>query len=100
MKFSFYKDRDKILKTYKQKRKYIRGAEHDGVDIDTEFRKDIHICADFPARVMKARNYLRPFLRKSKAEARNTYIRYDTLIIDNSAYTFDADYEDIVLVEK
>ena len=83
-----------------QNRKYIRGAEHDGVDIDTEFCKDIHNCEDFLAIVMKARNDLRPFLRKAKAVGRNTYIRYDTLIIDHSAYTYDADSEDIVLVEK
>ena len=42
-----------------------------GVDIDPEFRRDIRICEDFPARVIKARNDLRPFLRKAKWEGQN-----------------------------
>ena len=33
------------------------------------------MCEDFPARVMKARNDLRPFLRKAKTEGQNAYIR-------------------------
>ena len=118
VKFSFYKDREKILKTYKQKKKDIREventdaannggaqggaqglAEHGGLDLYQDFRRDIHICEDFPARVIKARNGLRPFLRKAKSEGQNAYIRYDTLVIEDSAYTYDENSEDIILVE-
>ena len=106
VKFSFYKDRDKILKTYKQKKKQIREAENAdiarnesgneaGLIVDPEFRRDIHMCEDFPARVMKARNDLRP-----KTEGQNAYIRYDTLMIENSAYIYDEETEDIIAVDK
>ena len=55
VKFSFYKDRDEILKTYKQKKKQIREAENAdtasneseneaGLIVDPEFRRDIHMC--------------------------------------------------------
>ena len=51
-----------------------------GVDIDPEFRRDIRISEDFSARVIKARNDLRPFLRKAKLAGQNTYMKYDTVI--------------------
>lgn len=114
VKFSFYKDRDRVLKKYKQKKKDIREAEiaaaanrgsnqsddNDTDDIDPDFRRNIHICEDVPARVMKARNDLRPFLKKTKSEGREAYIKYDTLIIDDGAYIYDEESENIVQVEK
>ena len=59
----------------KEAEKQVQGAEGgEGEDVDnasnhsedTEdelFRKDIHVSEDFPSRVMKSRNDLRPFLR-------------------------------------
>ena len=49
---------------------------------------------------MKARNDLRPFLRKAKTEGQNAYIRYDTLMIENTAYIYDEETEDIIAVDK
>ena len=107
IKFPFYKHKDQVLKSYREKRKTIReagdaaianGEERD--EIETDFRKNIHMCEDYPARVMKARNDLRPFIRKAKSEGKEAYLRYDKLIIEGDAFVYDENNETIVLVDK
>ena len=77
VKFSFYKDKEKILKSYREKRKEFneREAERENAqgdsdeaahfDYDNSFRKDTTVSEDFPSRVMKARYHLRKFLRNA-----------------------------------
>ncbi|MEW8544943.1 MAG: hypothetical protein AB2693_15565 [Candidatus Thiodiazotropha sp.] len=114
VKFSFYKDRDRILKTYRQKRKNLRqsepgaqqgieSGENENADVTNdhnEFRRDIHISEDFPSRVMKVRNDLRPFLKKALSEGKDAHLKYDKLIINRDAYTYDNETEGLSLVEK
>ena len=120
IKFSFYKDREKVLKTYRQKRKIANdlikehenerqnanSADANGADDNLDeinfglFRKDITMCADFPNRVMKARNDLRKFLKSAVAEEKRAYLKYDKLIIDGEVYEYDNVAGDIVQVDR
>lgn len=113
-KFSFFKDKEKVLRTYRQKRKESNEKEEqktraaqggsddvfDGDEDDTEetFRKDITISEDFPSRVMKARNDLRSFLKSALANKKKAYLKFDKLVIDDQQYEYDVDSEDIVPV--
>ncbi|MEW8544972.1 MAG: hypothetical protein AB2693_15715 [Candidatus Thiodiazotropha sp.] len=115
VKFSFYKDKERILKSYRQKRRASnerekeRGANressHEASNVEHEneetgFRKDITICEDFPSRVMKARNDLRKFLRDALANGSKAFLRYDKLVIEGDVYEYDAATEDIILIDK
>ena len=115
VKFSFYKDKESVLKKYKQKRKIVndliqdrenarQNAEHaneyyEEIDFGL-FRKNVTVCEDFPNPVMKARNDLRKFLRSAIAYLKNAYLRYDKLVIENEVYEYDSTEEDIVQVDK
>ena len=115
VKFSFYKDKESVLKKYKQKRKIVNDliqeqesarqnaddANEDQEEIDFGlFCKNVTVCEDFPNRVMKARNDLRKFLRSAIANKKNAYLRYDKLVIENEVYEYDSTAEDIVQVDK
>ena len=78
VKFSFFKDKDRVLKEYRRRRKEhneIRNPDdrqdyagnladdNTGDNTDSEFRSNIYISEDFPRRVSQARYYLRPFLK-------------------------------------
>lgn len=96
-----------MLKAYRQKRKIIseaaNSAAEDGnelEEVETDFRKNIHLCEDFPSRVIKARNGLRPFIRKAKRDGKELYLKYNRLMIDGDAYEYDEITEDIVLTDK
>ena len=108
VKFSFFKDKEKILKSYREKRKLLneREAERENAqngpdedadyEADMSFRKDITVSEDFPSRVMKARYHLRKYLR----DALKAYLKYDKLIIEEEVYEYDSTLEDIVLIRK
>ena len=120
IKFSFHKDREKVLKTYRQKRKIANdlikehenerqnanGADANGADDNLDeinfelFRKDITMCEDFSNRVMKARNDLRKFLKSAVAEEKRAYLKYDKLIIDGEVYEYDNVAGNIVQVDR
>ena len=88
LKFSFYKDKDRVLKSYRQKRKDVnelikereteqqsagnKNENPDDIDFGL-FRKYLTVCEDFPSRVMKARNDLRKFLKKAVADGKHAY---------------------------
>ena len=114
VKFSFFKDKEKVLKRYRKKRKEVAAKEIDnelhgggaeggdedadsaGNDIeDTLFRKHIHASEDFPSRVMKCRNDLRSFLRDTLKASKNAYIKYDELVIEKDTFMYDENTEDI-----
>ena len=102
VKFSFYKDKEKVLKLHREKRKICneREIEHQNAtgdldhdaqgELDDPFRKDITVSEDFPGRVMKARNYLRKFLRDALKNNKKAYLKYDKLIIEGEAYEYDS----------
>ena len=62
VKFSFYKDRDNVLQTYRQKRKDENNERNnDATDGDAEMAPRIRVTEDFPERVTKARTKLFSF---------------------------------------
>ena len=96
----------------KEAEKQVQGAEGgEGEDSDnvsnysedTEdglFRKDIHVSEDFPSRVMKSRNDLRPFLRDALKSGKKAFIKYDKLVIEKDAFMYDENTENIKLCSK
>ena len=76
-KFSFFKDRDAVLKAYRQKRKDEReSAPTEGdrrVDTD-QLDETVSVGEDFPARVRNERKKLMPFLKKCLSQEKNAYI--------------------------
>ncbi|MEW8548715.1 MAG: hypothetical protein AB2693_34875 [Candidatus Thiodiazotropha sp.] len=100
-KFSFFKDREKVLKAYKEKRKAERESQNDeeGSLNNTEQPVNtVRVGEDFPARVRNVRKKLLPFLRKCISERKNAYLKYDKLVIDNNIYEYDSENKVPVLV--
>ena len=110
VKYSFFKDKDTILKEYRKRRKeynenrnvddrreYASGGQPDdntGGD-DSPFRTNIYVSEDFPSRVSKARYNLRPFLKRELQDNNRAYIRNDKLVINGDIFEYDADNKDL-----
>ena len=114
-KFSFYKEKEKVLKTYREKRKQSNAREKqcegatggsdddrhgENDEFEENFRKDITACEDYPSRVMKARNNLRKFLKDALKDNKRAFLIYDKLIIEGDAYIYDQEAIDILLDGK
>lgn len=99
VKFSFYKDKDKILSVYREKRKHLtrpENTENDQTnenenqgDTETDQTKRVRVSEDFPERVAKDRSSLIPFLQKAIQDIHRAYLKYDKLIVNGDAYTYD-----------
>lgn len=106
VKFSFYKDRDKVLKAYREKRKRQneQSAETTGASAAEQIEQSetcrIRVCEDFPERVIKARSNLYSFLRSSIDSGRDAFLRYDRLIVDGQPYQYDYDQKRPVPIRK
>ncbi|MEW8107368.1 MAG: hypothetical protein AB2801_20365, partial [Candidatus Thiodiazotropha endolucinida] len=100
-KFSFFKDKESILKTYRQKRKDRVNTETteatgntnnvDENEDSTMRNKPIRVSEDFPERVKNARMKLYPFLRSCHEKGTQAFLRYDTLVVDGQPYVYDYD---------
>ena len=66
-KFSFFKDKDKILKKYREKQKIARQNMRDQAENATTEpeQSEVRVSEDFPERVTKMRSLLYPFLKQS-----------------------------------
>ena len=51
--------------------------------------KTIRISEDFPARVIRVRYKLYPFLKSSIEEGRHSYLKNNRLMVDDQEYTYD-----------
>ena len=109
VKFSFYKDRDKVLNAYRDKRKHDNEqrrnvSNNEGATGHVEEEQgpgeNIRVCEDFPQRVIKARSKLYPFLRSSIDNGREAYLKYDRLYVDGQPYEYDYDLQRPVPVRK
>ena len=91
VKFSHYKDKDRILKRYRE----IRNARPAQPSSDTGNADDadqpatVRISEDFPERVRKVRGLLIKFLNQALRAGKDAYIRYDRLIVNDYAYEYD-----------
>ena len=108
VKFTRYKDREKVLKAYREKRKAQNNAAPDGAMADPnggddephDIRRDIRVSEDFPERVIKVRTKLYPFLKSSLEKDYDAYLKYDRLIVDGQEYEYDYTRERPVPIPK
>lgn len=94
VKLSFYKDKDKIIKRYRELRKSVREAHpRDNVDgaggAEPTSGIRVRVSEDFPDRVRKARSALIPFLKQSIDSGKNAYLRFDKLVVNGNSYIYD-----------
>ncbi|KAL8620997.1 hypothetical protein ACOMHN_035933 [Nucella lapillus] len=54
-----------------------------------EKKSSIFVNEDFTPRVRDRRRLLLPFLKQAKAEQKRAFLRFDTLVIEGKAHTFD-----------
>lgn len=103
VKFSHFKDRDKVLRKYRDSKKEaqreeqeneIPGEDHTnsqdqqaGVTAGSE--TEVRVSEDFSARVRRVRRALGPFLRDYLKESRNAYIKLDKLMVDGVYFVYD-----------
>ena len=101
-KFSFFKDKDKILKKYREKQKIARQNMRDQAENATAEpeQPEVRVSEDFPERVTKMRSLLYPFLKQSLDVGKNTYLKFDKLVVDNTCNIYDENLKQPVPVVK
>ena len=105
VKFSHYKDKEKVLRTYREKIKELK--ESQAVNGDASAQDQVpevyvsgereveslldgdRVAEDFSARVRKARASLRPFLLDFLKAKQNAFIKFDKLVVDDVTYVYD-----------
>ena len=85
VRFSFFKDKDRVLKRYREIRK-SQPTNADGAD---DQLAGVRISEDFPERVRKVRALLVKFLNQALQAGKDAYLRYDKLIVNGYAYEYD-----------
>ena len=106
-KFSFYKDKEKILRAYREKKKAIRArktqrddASGDNVQEgdeqgdnqpqgDEDGYEDVRVSEDFVERVANVRTKLFPFMMDCIKDGKNAYLKYDKLVVDDIVHDYD-----------
>lgn len=101
VKFSLFKDRDKVLKSYRETRAKERTdqteqstqpgeqpAERPGAS-SNEREQTVRVSEDFSARVRKIRRNLRPFLQDYLKDKQDAYIKFDKLVVNRTVYAYD-----------
>ena len=98
VKFSYFKDKDPILRACRNKRKETQidasnnQNEHgDNTSGERETTRPVRISEDFPLCVTKAHTQLYPFLKLCLGNDMVAYLRYDTLVFDGQPYVYDED---------
>ena len=95
IKFSFFKDKERVIKRYREQRKSDRenktsdAPSNEASTTDTGSRKRVRVSEDFPERVRKARSFLIPFLKESLEAGKNAYLCFDKLIVNGNSYVYD-----------
>ena len=89
-----FKDRDRILKSYREKRDSVdqntsgaNATENEAAEKSNE--PVVRVSEDFSARVRRIRRSLRPFLKDFLKQTQNAYIKIDKLIVDGTVYGYD-----------
>lgn len=103
VKFSFYKDKETVLKKYREITKAARNQRnHDdnisgpGSDRHNDVSSsgsNVRISEDFPKRVRNIRALLIPFLKEAISKGENAFLRYDKLVINHRVYSYDNEKE-------
>lgn len=98
VKFSHFKDRDKVLRKYRDQKSTALGGEQPG-DVSGQNRvidSGVRVAEDFSARVRRTRRALYPFLRDYLKESRDAHIRFDKLVVDGVNYIYDERHKKLV----
>ena len=90
VKFSFYKDKNKILRRYKDKVKTER--ENGTLRSDEE---TVRISEDFPENVRRIRKLLIPFMKDAIESGKRAYLRFDKPVNDGATYVYREETQDI-----
>ena len=91
VKFSHFKDREKVLREYRDQKLTAQGGEQPD-DVSGQNRaidSGVRVAEDFSARVRRTRRALYPFLRDYLKESRDAHIRFDKLVVDGVNYIYD-----------
>ena len=106
-KFSFYKDRDNVLKKYRDLRKERETAaasngegQNDNVSAEGDTTNVKRVGEDFPKRVRDVRRKLIPFMKAAHADNKDAYLKYDKLCVEGKFYIYSEDTEQPVLTDK
>lgn len=104
VKFSFFKDKEKILRAYRQKKKAMRENRERQDQSDSAEQPDtvqdrsdddgyshIRVAEDFVERVANDRRKLFPFMQDCLAEGKNAYLHHDKLVVDDVIHIYDKD---------
>ena len=92
VKFSHFKDKDLILKTYRQcrtEREEANAAENS--ECNDNSTPTVRVSKDFLKRVTEARAKLYPFLKQCYENESEAYLRFDRLVVDGQSYVYDYD---------
>ena len=85
VKFSFYKDKERIFQKYRHLMKSLRDQNPEGASD----RLSIRISEDFPERVRRERALLYPFMKQAIESGKKTHLRYNKLCIDGETFVYD-----------
>ena len=98
VKFSLFKDKDRVLKAYREKRanEQENNSQASGQDADTRSEPKVRVAEDFSTRVRRIRRCLHPFLKNYLKENQDAYIKFDKLVVDGTVYTYDEDTKSLV----
>ena len=92
VKFSFYKDRERILRRYREQTKANRQVNASVADSDhQQNRSNIRVGEDFSERVRKQRALLFPFMKQAFDSGKKAFLKYEKLSIDGKTFTYDQD---------
>ena len=100
VKFSHYKDREAVLKTFRRKRKEKREQEgnqsgtHETQEVNDE-TFNISVAEDYTDYVRQIRRKLQPFLKTNIQANKKVFLKYDKIVIENETFVYDEDREDI-----
>ena len=99
VKFSLFKDKDRVLKAYREKRsnEQENGSQTSGQDAsDRNAERGVRVAEDFSARVRRIRRCLHPFLIDYLKETQDAYIRFDKLVVNGTVYSYDEETKSLV----
>ena len=116
VKFSFYTDKAKVLKTYREKQKELRkrkegkrngayGSNGATEDVGSEDEQktnaekgmeNVRVSEDFVARVTRDRSKMYPYLQDCLKEGKDAFLRYDQLVVDGVAFVYDYDKNNLL----
>ena len=92
VKFSHFKNKERVLKVYWEKRKNqqnVLNAGESNIKGSERNERPVRISEDFPARVTKARANSYPFMKSCHEKQKDAYLKYDNLVVEGQSYIFN-----------